>query len=207
MGGGGTVHPLRYNSVVSRWLFLAVALLQATAPKAPADPFATAKPAELNAYQVVLETTKGNITLGFMAEKAPDTVRYFLQLASAEVFDATIFHRVIPKGFIQTGAPFFRQLPLSGRQRRLLRKIKPEFNDVKSALGIVMMAREDDPNVPESSFFICTGSDKNLDGKYTAFARVVAGMPVVRAIEAAPATLERPKEKIILIQVKVSKKK
>lgn len=186
-------------------LFLVIALLQA-APRPPADPFAAASVAELGAYRAVIETTKGKITLEFLADKAPETVRSFLRLAAAEVYDNTLVHRVVPNLLIQTGAPFFRQLPLSERQRRLIHNLRPEFNNTVNAPGIVSMAREDDPGSAQTSFFICTGDCKAFDGKYTAFAKVVAGMPVVRAIAAVPLNGERPKEKVIVIQVTVRKK-
>ena len=185
-------------------LYLALTLWQAPS-KAPAkpsgDPFAGAPPAELNRYQAVLETTKGNITIEFMADQAPETVRYFLQLAAAEAYDLTLVHRVLPKTLIQTGAPFFRQIPISARQTRMMHRLTPENLTGKHTVGIVSMARDDDPKIPENSFFICTGNCKEFDGKYSPFGRVVAGMPVIRTIEAAPLYFERPKEKIILKHV------
>jgi peptidyl-prolyl cis-trans isomerase B (cyclophilin B) len=187
-------------------LLLLAALLQASAhPRV--DPFATARPAELGAYRAVFETSKGKFTLEFLANKAPETVRNFLRLAAAEVYDNTLVHRVVPNVLIQTGAPLFRQLPLSGPQRRLIHNLPPEFNDTKNAPGVVSMARGDDPGSAQTSFFICTGNCKELDGKYTAFAKVVAGMPVVKAIAAVPVNGERPKEKVIVIRVTVEKKK
>lgn len=190
--------------MISLWL-LAV-LLQAPA-RGAADPFATARPAELARYQAIIETTKGKITLEFFPDKAPETVRNFLQLASAEVYDNTLVHRVVPNLLIQTGAPFFRQLPLSGRQRRLVHNLKPEFNDTKQVPGIVSMARDDDPGSAQTSFFVCTGNCREFDGKYTAFGRVVSGMPVVRAIAGVPLNGERPKEKIIVVRVTVARKR
>jgi peptidyl-prolyl cis-trans isomerase B (cyclophilin B) len=188
------------------FLVLTVLLLQA-APKAAADPFAAARVSELRTYEAVIETTKGKITLEFLPEKAPETVRQFLRLAAAEVYDNTLVHRVLPNVLIQTGAPYYRTLPLSGRQRRLVHNLAPEFNDTRNVPGIVSMAHDDDPGSGQTSFFICAGRCKEFDGKYTAFARVVAGMPVVRAIAAVPLNGERPKEKIFVIRVTVAKRK
>jgi peptidyl-prolyl cis-trans isomerase B (cyclophilin B) len=176
-------------------------------PPAPADAFTTAKVSELRAYQAVIETTKGKITLEFLPDKAPETVRQFLRLAAAEVYDNTLVHRVLPGSLIQTGAPYYRTLPLSGKQRRLIHDLAPEFNDTKHVAGVVSMAHGDDPKSAQTSFFICLGNGKEFDGKYTAFARVVAGMPVVRAIAAVPLNGERPKDKIYVVRVTVAKKK
>jgi peptidyl-prolyl cis-trans isomerase B (cyclophilin B) len=186
-------------------VLLVVAVLQA-APRPPADPFTSASAAELGAYRAVLETSKGTITIEFLADKAPETVRSFLRLAAAEVYDNTLVHRVVPNLLIQTGAPFYRQLPLGERQRRLIHNLRPEFNNTSIVPGVVSMARDDDPGSAQTSFFICTGDCKSFNGKYTAFARVVSGMPVVRAIAAVPLNGERPKEKVIVIRVTVKKK-
>ncbi len=187
-------------------LLVLAALLQA-APRPAGDPFANARASELNAYRAVLETSKGKITLEFLADKAPETVRNFLRLAAAEVYDNTLVHRVVPNVLIQTGAPLFRQLPLSGPQRRLIHNLPPEFNNTRNAPGIVSMARGDDPGSAQTSFFICVGNCREFDGKYTAFAKVAAGMAVVNAIAAVPLNGERPKEKVIVIRVTVEKKK
>ena len=58
------------------------------------------------------------------------------------------------------------------------------------------MARGDDPASASTSFFICTAPAPGLDRVYTAFGRVVDGMAVVEAIEAAPVDGEKPKERI-----------
>ncbi len=60
------------------------------------------------------------------------------------------------------------------------------------------MARGDDPASATTSFFIVTGDGSSLDGKYTAFGRVVDGMPAVDAIEQAPVTGEAPVQQIEL---------
>jgi peptidyl-prolyl cis-trans isomerase B (cyclophilin B) len=187
-------------------MLLLAGLLQA-APRPGADPFATAKPAELAGYQAVIETTKGKFTLEFFPDKAPETVRNFLRLAAAEVYDNTLVHRVVPNVLIQTGAPLYRQLPLSERQRRLIRNVPAEFNSIRNVAGIVSMAHGDDPNSAQTSFFICTGSCKEFDGKYTAFAKVVSGMAVVKAIAAVPVNGDKPKEKVTVISVTVAKRK
>ena len=53
------------------------------------DPLVDATPAELAKYRAVLETTKGEIELEFLTDKAPETTRQFLRLAAAGVYDGT----------------------------------------------------------------------------------------------------------------------
>jgi peptidyl-prolyl cis-trans isomerase B (cyclophilin B) len=170
----------------------------------PPDPFVNDTPQQLQTYQAVLETSSGPITLEFLADKAPETVRQFLRLAAAGVFNGTAFHRVAAGFVIQTGALSSRQAPLTEKQQKLVRTLQPEFNDTKHVKGIVSMARGDDLASATTSFFICTGTSTALDGVYTAFARVVGGMSAVEAIEAAPRTGETPNARIDLTAVRVT---
>lgn len=175
-------------------------------PPAP-EPFADVDDAALGAYLATIDTTLGAITVEFLAEKAPKTVRSFLRLASAGVFDGTPFHRVV-KGFvIQTGALAYRGEPLTATQQKLVPAgLPPEFNDTPHVKGVLSMARGDDPASATTSFFICTGVCQSLDGKYTAFGRVIAGLEVVEAIEGAAVQGETPLEKIEIRQVKLVKR-
>jgi cyclophilin family peptidyl-prolyl cis-trans isomerase len=69
----------------------------------------------------------------------------------------------------------------------------------------VSMDHGDDPASASTSFFICTAESRYLDGKYTAFGRVVDGMRVVRAIENLPTDGERPLIRINLSHVRVER--
>jgi peptidyl-prolyl cis-trans isomerase B (cyclophilin B) len=175
-----------------------------TPPPAP-EPFATATVAEMAAYRATLDTTKGRITLQFMPDKAPETVRAFLRLAQAGVFDGVGIHRVVPNFVMQTGALAFRETPLTSAQQKLVRNLPAEFSDVPNELGIVSMARGEDPGSATTSFFICTGTCRSLDGQYTVFARVVAGLDTVLAIAAAPVDGETPREKILVRSITLEK--
>jgi cyclophilin family peptidyl-prolyl cis-trans isomerase len=121
------------------------------------------------------------------------------------VFDTTAFHRVVPGFVIQTGALSSRATPLTAKQQAVVHNLQPEFNDTKHVKGIVSMARGDDPASATTSFFICTGDSAALDGHYTAFGRVIDGLPVVDAIEAAPRNGEAPIARIDLKTVRIER--
>jgi len=175
-------------------------------PAAGPEPFSTESVAELSTYRAVLETTMGTITLEFLPDKAPEHVRNFLRLAQAGVYNGMGVHRVA-KGFvIQSGYLPSRSEPLSESQQRLVRNLKPEFNDTPHVKGTVSMARGDDPNSADMSFFIVLGPSPVLDGKYTAFGRVVDGLPVVEAIEQAPVNGETPVTRIEIKSSRVEKR-
>ena len=177
--------------------------LRETPPPEP-EPFATETPADLARYRAVLDTSAGPITIEFLADKAPEHVRNFLRLAQAGVFDGTVFHRVVRGFAIQTGALAGRP-PLTEKQQKRIKMMKPEFNDTKHVKGVVSMARGDDPASASTSFFIVTGDGSSLDGKYTAFGRVVDGMAAVEAIEQTPVNGETPVTRVELRAVQIVK--
>jgi peptidyl-prolyl cis-trans isomerase B (cyclophilin B) len=169
----------------------------------PAERFINESAAELSAYLARLDTSMGEIAIEFFPDKAPEHVRQFLRLADAGVYNGMAFHRVAPGFVIQTGALNTRAAPLTETQQKLVRNLQPEFNDTRHVKGIVSMARGDDPASAQTSFFICTGTSTALDGVYTAFGRVVAGMEVVDAIEKVPRTGEAPNQRIELRTITV----
>ena len=173
----------------------------------PADPFVAETPAELAAYRAVLDTSMGPIAIEFFVDKAPNTVRQFMRMAAAGVYNGTAFHRVAPGFVIQTGALSSRPAQLTEKQQKLVHNQPPEFNDTKHVKGIVSMARGDAPDSATTSFFICVGTSTALDGVYTAFGRVVDGMATVDAIEAVPRDGEAPRTRIELRGITIEKSK
>jgi peptidyl-prolyl cis-trans isomerase B (cyclophilin B) len=174
-----------------------------TPPPEP-EPFSTEPAEALAAYRAVLETSVGAITVDFFPDKAPGHVRAFLRLASAGVFDGTSFHRVV-KGFVVQTGYLSTRVPLSEKQHKLVRSLPPEFNDTKHVRGILSMARGDDPGSATTSFFIVTGDASSLDGRYTAFGRVIDGFAALEAIEGTPLTGETPVTRIDLERVRIVK--
>jgi cyclophilin family peptidyl-prolyl cis-trans isomerase len=174
-----------------------------TPPPEP-EPFSRESVEELSRYRAVLETSAGDITVEFFADKAPEHVRNILRLASAGVLDGTSFHRVVRGFVIQTGYLATRG-PLTEKQQKLVRPLKPEFNETKHVKGILSMAHGDDSASATTSFFIVTGDSSSLDGKYTAFGRVREGLAVVDTIEAAPVNGETPVTRIELRRVRIVK--
>jgi peptidyl-prolyl cis-trans isomerase B (cyclophilin B) len=164
----------------------------------PPEPFVSETPQELGAYRAVLDTSAGPISIEFFVDKAPNTVRQFMRLAASGVYNGMAFHRVAPGFVIQTGALASRAALLSEKQQKLVHNLQPEFNDTKHVKGIVSMARGEAQDSATTSFFICTGVSAALDGQYTAFGRVVDGMPVVEAIEGSPRNGETPITRIEL---------
>lgn len=199
--------PVDANGLATERVEIRRITIRDTPPPAP-EPFSAETPLELAAYRAVLDTSAGPITIEFLPDKAPTHVRQFLRLAAAGVYDGMAFHRVAPGFVIQTGALASRAAPLTEKQQALVHPLQPEFNDTRHVKGIVSMARGDDPASATTSFFICTGTSPALDRTYTTFGRVVDGMAVVEAIEAAPRIdqSETPVTRIQLKTVRVEKR-
>ena len=180
---------------------IASVTIRDTPPPEP-EPFSLESVTQLAAYRAVLDTSAGPITIELFPDKAPGHVRNFLRLAQAGVYDGMTFHRVV-KGFaVQTGSVTSRGA-LTEKQQKLVRSLDPEFNDTRHVKGIVSMARGDDPKSATTSFFIVTAPAPSLDDKYTAFGRVVDGLPVLDAIEQTPVNGETPVSRIELKSVRI----
>ena len=177
-------------------------------PSRPAPPpaFSETPPEELAKYRATLETSLGNITLAFFPELAPNHVRNFLRLAQAGFYDSTAFHRVVPDFVIQGGLLSTRVPPLPAfRMQDLVRRLKPEFSKTPHVKGILSMARYDEPDSAETSFFICLGDAPTLDEQYTVFGKVVEGMDVLDRFQKVEVDNETPRERIELKKVTITK--
>jgi len=180
-----------------------VAIRRTTVRPVPLPPFRAASPAELGRYRAVINTDLWEITLRFYPEKAPEHVRQFLNFARSGFYDGTNFHRIVPGFVVQGGAIQYRVPPLDEEYGAWLQPLKAEFNDTPLARGSVAMARADDPDSGLDSFFICLGRQPHLDGKYTVFGEVMAGMDVVTAMAGRDLQDEAPVERIAIRSIRL----
>lgn len=170
-------------------------------PPPEPTPFESTPVATMSRMQVKLETNLGDITVRFFPELAPNHVRNFLRLSQVGAYTGTSFHRVVPGFVIQTGFLETRREPVTERLMKWVGSLQPEFNDRTHQPGILSMAHGEDPASASTSFFIVTGDASGLDGSYTVFGEVVAGMEVVRAIEALETDGETPRERVEILDV------
>jgi peptidyl-prolyl cis-trans isomerase B (cyclophilin B) len=179
-------------------------------PARPAPPpaFSDVPPEELAKFRAALETSFGEIVLEFLPELAPNHVRNFLRLAQAGFYDGTAFHRVVRDFVLQGGLLSTRQPALPEfRIADLVHRLQPEFSDTRHLKGIVSMARYDEPDSAETSFFICLGDATSLDGRYTVFGKVVDGWDVLERFQDVEVEGETPKERIELRKVRITQKR
>ena len=136
---------------------------------------------------VVIKTSKGDITVELDPEKAPITVKNFLDYVDSKHYDGTIFHRVISNFMIQGGG-----LTPAMREKATNAPIKNEAaNGLSNTRGTIAMARTNVVDSATSQFFINVRDNTFLDHKdnsaqrfgYCVFGKVIGGMDVVDKIK------------------------
>lgn len=120
----------------------------------------------------------GRVVIELNPTIAPNHVARIKELTRQGFYDGVKFHRVIPGFMAQTGDPTGTGMGGSGK------KLKAEFNDMPHIRGTVSMARAMNPDSADSQFFICFADAHFLDGQYTVFGKVTAGMEYVDLIKA-----------------------
>ncbi len=132
----------------------------------------------------VIKTTEGEMVVEFWPDVAPKTVENFKTLARKGFYDGTCFHRVIRGFMIQGGDPNTKDpaKESSWGTGGPGHNVKAEFNKRPHVRGVLSMARSNDPDSAGSQFFICHGRADFLDGKYTAFGKLIKGDEVLEKI-------------------------
>src|SRR6266699_4447229 len=165
------------------------------------------KAAATSANEVaVMKTTEGEMVVEFWPDVAPKTVENFKTLARKGFYDGTCFHRVI-KDFMIQGGDALTKDPTKEAQWGTGDpgyKIKAEFNSRSHTRGVLSMARSNDPDSAGSQFFICHGTPSFLDGKYTAFGKLIKGDDVLEKIATTPThPQDRPDKRMGVVSIKI----
>ncbi len=126
---------------------------------------------------LLLKLKDGDVRIEMLPDIAPNHVARIKELVSEGFYDGLKFHRVIDEFMAQTGCPKGTGTGGSGQ------KLKAEFSDIPHTRGTVSMARSMDINSGDSQFFICFEDCSWLDGQYTVWGKVTAGMEFVDAIK------------------------
>ena len=150
----------------------------------PANKDAETKPAGGPGPVVLMETSMGDIKIELDPQKAPITVKNFLEYVDKKHYDGTIFHRVIGDFMIQGGG-FTPDM----KEKDNDFPIKNEAgNGLSNTRGTIAMARTNDPHSATDQFFInVVDNSTKLDrmpgsAGYAVFGKVIDGMDVVDKI-------------------------
>jgi peptidylprolyl isomerase len=120
---------------------------------------------------LILETSKGEVTIKLRPDLAPQHVERIKTLAREGFYDGVVFHRVIDGFMAQGGDPTG-----TGTGGSKYPNLPAEFNAQSHQRGICSMARSANPNSANSQFFIVFGDASFLDKQYTVWGEVTSGM-------------------------------
>jgi cyclophilin family peptidyl-prolyl cis-trans isomerase len=127
-------------------------------------------------YTAVIKTEKGDVTLDLWPDVAPVTVNNFVFLACKGFYDDITWHRVLSGFVAQSGDPSGTGKGGPGYT------IPDEFSDRPFDAGTLGMANTGQANSGGSQFFICLDAQPALNGRYTVFGQVTAGMDVLQSL-------------------------
>lgn len=149
---------------------------------------------------VELKTSEGKIRIELWADKAPITVKNFLDYVEEGFYNGTIFHRVIDNFMIQGGG-FTADMV----QKKPHQPIKNEAaNGQKNENGTIAMARTNVVDSATCQFFINVKDNDFLNHRddstsgfgYAVFGKVIEGMDVVDKIKKVPTTTVGPNQNV-----------
>ena len=141
---------------------------------------------ERKPIMITIKTSMGEIKAELFPDKAPETVKNFLQYVTDKHFDGTVFHRVIP-GFMVQGGGFTKSFEQKETRAPV---INEATNGLKNTRGTLAMARTAVINSASSQFFVNVAdngflnhTDTSMQGfGYCVFGKVTQGMDVVDKI-------------------------
>jgi cyclophilin family peptidyl-prolyl cis-trans isomerase len=133
--------------------------------------------AQKDSIEVVMKTTKGNITMMLYPRHAPQTVSSFLQLCNADYYDNKYFHRVVPNFVIQGGCP--RGDGYGSLDFLLRSEVSQQYYDDQGYIGMASAGFDTEG----CQIFITHSPTPHLDGRYTIFGKVLQGQDIVDLVE------------------------
>jgi len=159
----------------------------------------------------VIKTSEGDMVIQFWTDAAPGTVENFKKLARQGFYDGTTFHRIVKGFMIQGGDPNSKDPAKENSygQGGPGYNIKAEFNDHSHDLGVISMARSQDPDSAGSQFFICLGPVHRLDHQYTTFGKLIKGQDVLEKIGEIEVTRNsmgepsKPTKRVVIESIKI----
>lgn len=129
--------------------------------------------------RVKLETNKGVIVVELFENEAPQTVGNFVSLVEGKKYDKLTFHRVLPGFMAQGGDPEGTGAGGPGYEI-YCECYKPDYR--RHFRGTLSMAHAG-KDTGGSQFFITFRPTTHLNGKHTAFGRVIEGMDVLAKLQ------------------------
>jgi peptidyl-prolyl cis-trans isomerase A (cyclophilin A) len=159
-----------------------------------------------NETYALFDTTEGSFKAKLFADKAPNTVQNFTDLAEGKktgkpFYDGLVFHRVIPDFMIQGGCP--EGSGRGGPGYKFADEFHPTLRHSKP--GLLSMANAG-PNTNGSQFFVTVAATPWLDNRHSIFGEVVEGYDVAEKIsKVARDGNDRPRKEVKINSVKIER--
>jgi len=160
---------------------------------------------------LILETTKGKVSILMRPDLAPGHVARIKELVRDGFYDGIVFHRVID-GFMVQGGGFDKSYKQKATREPIQNEAK---NGLKNDLGTLAMARTNAPHSASAQFFINVKNNDFLNAAaaqdgwgYAVFGKVVSGLDVVMKIAKSPTGPgatgnDVPREQIVIEQASI----
>lgn len=129
--------------------------------------------------RVQLQTTAGKIVIELYENEAPQAVANFISLIEKKYYDGLVFHRVLPGFMAQGGCP--EGSGRGGPGYKIYCECKKE-NFRKHFAGTLSMAHAGE-NTGGSQFFLTFQTTPFLNGRHTAFGRIIEGMDALAGLQ------------------------
>jgi cyclophilin family peptidyl-prolyl cis-trans isomerase len=135
---------------------------------------------------LVVETVKGTFEIQLYPGEAPKTVEHIVALATRNFYNGHRIHRVVNGFVVQFGDPQSRDMTKRDRWGSMgsgrpvgVSEVNPKRTH---RIGAVALANLGDPRTGDSQMYITLKAQPGLDGKFTVFGQVTAGMDVVHKL-------------------------
>ncbi len=166
-------------------------------------------------YSATLDTEFGPIEITLRPDLAPSHVRNFVALAKAGFFDGLVFQRTVREKvedqpdleLIEGGCPLGTGEAGHGSIGYWLH---PEFSKEPQEEGTVGACHADEPDSAACKFYVLLSKAPVLEGHFTVFGKVTAGLDNARKIHARPVRndpefpeQDRPERPVVIRKVTV----
>ena len=154
----------------------------------------------MNAKTATLKTNFGDIEIELYRNKIPNLTNNFIELASQDKYNGTIFHRVIDGFMIQGGD--YENFDGTGGKSHTGKYLEDEFDkDLSNVRGTISYANKG-KNTNGSQFFINQADNVFLDNKHSVFGKVTKGMEIVDKIAKVKTdSNDAPLERVVIKEV------
>ena len=154
--------------------------------------------------RVLLKTNKGDVELELFENQAPIAVANFISLVEKKYYDGLTFHRVLPGFMAQGGCP--NGDGMGGPGYNVPCECHPPNDFRLHYRGTLSMAHAG-RDTGGSQFFLTFLPTSGLDGRHTAFGRVIKGLDVLHKLQRRDPQHPNPPKPDKIVEAKVLRKR